>query len=100
MRARPGVLIAASCVLALGALAQRFGGGIRHSETAPPEFPDGGEFHFIRTEYTDLPQYRRGFGFASRGASGTVGGWSIGLMRDEHFSMGVRRLTRVETKWP
>jgi len=100
MRARAGVLIATTCVLALGALAQRFGGGIRHSETAPPEFPDAGEFHFIRTEYTDLPQYRRGFGFASRGASGN-GWWMVDWPdADEHFSMGVRRLTRVATGKP
>ena len=100
MRVRPGLFAASLSLFALVALAQRFGGGIRHSEGPPPEFPEAAEFHFIRTEYTDLPQYRRGFGFASRGATGN-GWWMVDWPdADEHFSMGVRRLTRVETGKP
>jgi hypothetical protein len=93
-------------LFAAAALAQRFGGrggfggGIRHSEMAPPEFPKEGEFHFIRAEYTDLPQYARRFGFASRNAYG--GGWWMVDWpdSDDHFSMGVRRLTRIDTGEP
>jgi hypothetical protein len=100
MRVRPGLFAASLSLFALAAVAQRFGGGIRHSESPPPEFPAAGEFHFIRTEYTDLPQYRRGFGFASRGATGS-GWWMVDWPdADEHFSMGVRRLTRVDTGQP
>src|SRR5665811_1198078 len=96
MRARPGVISAAvllAALAAVAALAQRFGGGfgggIRHGDEGPrPEFPTGAEFHFIRTEYTDLPQFHRRFGFASRGATGE-GWWIVDWPdADEHFSMG------------
>jgi hypothetical protein len=101
MRARLGVIPAAVLLAALVALAQRFGGGIRHGDEGPrPEFPSGAEYHFIRTEYTDLPQFHRGFGFASRGATGD-GWWMVDWPdADEHFSMGVRRLTRIHTGDP
>jgi Domain of unknown function (DUF4159) len=105
MRARPGVISAAILLAALAALAQRFGGGfgggIRHGDEGPrPEFPTGAEFHFIRTEYTDLPQFHRRFGFASRGATGE-GWWIVDWPdADEHFSMGVQRLTRIHTGDP
>ena len=93
--------VAGVFLLACAALAQRFGGGIRHAESAPiPDFPKEGEFHFIRTEYTDLPQYHRRFGFASRNASGD-GWWMVDWPdADEHFSMGVGRLTRIATAEP
>jgi len=97
------VLLAA--LAAVAALAQRFGGGfgggIRHRDEGPrPEFPTGAEFHFIRTEYTDLPQFHRRFGFASRGATGE-GWWIVDWPdADEHFSMGVQRLTRIHTGDP
>src|SRR5215471_15480161 len=87
MRLRLGLFSASLSLFALVALAQRFGGGIRHSEGPAPEFPD-------------VPQYRRGFGFASRGATGT-GWWMVDWPdADEHFSLGVRRLTRVATGKP
>lgn len=95
-------------ILALSgaAVAQRFGGfggrggGIRHSDMAPPAFPKEGEFHFVRLEYTDMPQFHRGFGFASRNATGD-GWWIVDWPdSDEHFSMGVRRLTRIDTGEP
>src|SRR5882757_9922434 len=97
-RARPGVISAIVLLLAAAGLAQRFGGGIRHGDQNPvPDFPSGAEFHFIRTEYTDLPQFHRRFGFASRGATGD-GWWMVDWPdADEHFSMGVSRLTRVHT---
>jgi hypothetical protein len=89
-------------LFAAAALAQRFGGGgIRHGDNNPsPEFPTSSEFHFIRTEYTDLPQFHRRFGFASRSANGD-GWWMVDWPdADEHFSMGVQRLTRVHTGDP
>jgi hypothetical protein len=70
----------------------------------PPEqdfqFARDGEFHFVRLEYTDLPQFHRGFGYASRDGTGT-GWWIVDWPDSEnHFSAGVRRLTRVETGRP
>ena len=110
---RSGLIVTALLLLAAAGLAQRFGGfggGVRfegHDEDARPVFPSGAEFHFIRLEYTDLPQYHRGFGFASR--TGRGDGWWIVDWPDaeDHFSMGVQRLTRVATgdcfgfrRWP
>jgi hypothetical protein len=106
MKARLGVISATVLVAALAALAQRFGGGrfgggIRHGdEGPPPDFPAAAEFHFIRTEYTDLPQFHRRFGFASRNATGD-GWWIVDWPdADNHFSMGVERLTRIHTGDP
>ena len=82
--------------------AQRFGGRFfQQEESGPrPSFPKEGEFHFIRVEYTDLPQYHRGFGFASRGAQGD-GWWIVDWPdSDDHFSLGVGRLTRIDTGEP
>ena len=99
------IIPAALLLMSFAALAQRFGGGfggggIRHSDMAPPTFPKEGEFHFVRIEYTDLPEFSRGFGFASRNGRGT-GWWIVDWPdSDEHFSMGVRRLTRAETGEP
>ncbi|MEO8593860.1 MAG: DUF4159 domain-containing protein [Candidatus Solibacter sp.] len=98
---RVGVAVSVLLACVGVAVAQRFGGGIRHAEgQASPEFPSSAEFQFVRVEYTDLPQFSRGFGFASRGASGR-GWWMVDWPDcEEHFSMGVRRLTRVETGEP
>jgi hypothetical protein len=84
--------------LAAGGLAQR--SWIRHGDTPPPVFSTSAEFHFIRLEYTDLPQYHRQFGFASRGARGS-GWWLMDWPdADNFFTMGVRRLTRIDTGDP
>jgi uncharacterized protein DUF4159 len=65
-----------------------------------PNFKRDAEFHFIRTEYTDLPQYHRGWGFASRDGRGE-GWWIVDWPdADDHFSTGVQRLTRVDTGDP
>ncbi len=99
------VFVAAAFLLAAAAgLAQRFGGGgIRfqgHDEGPPTTFPKAGEFHFIRLEYTDLPQFHRGFGFGSRNGQGN-GWWVVDWPdADDHFSQGVERLTRVNTGEP
>ncbi len=51
-------------------------------------------------EYTDLPEYHRYFGFASRGARGE-GWWVVDWPdADDHFSQGVQRLTRIATGDP
>ena len=98
----------AACLLAVlllttGALAQRFGGGVRfegHDNAPEPVFPHGAEFHFIRTEYTDLPEYHRSFRYASRSGSGD-GWWVVDWPdADNHFSSGIQRLTRIDTGDP
>lgn len=89
--------------LAAGALAQRgfrYGGLDIEEEGPRPRFPSSAEFHFIRVEYNDLPEFRRGFGFSSRNARGQ-GWWIVDWPdADDHFSLGVGRLTRVETGDP
>ncbi len=58
------------------------------------------EFHFIRLEYTDLPQYHRGWGRASRDGMGS-GWWLVDWpAADNHFTTGVERLTRIDTGDP
>jgi hypothetical protein len=98
MRARTGLVIA---VTFLGvALAQRFGNFGRGPAGPRPDFPKEGEFHFVRLEYTDDPRFHRGFGFASRGARGE-GWWIVDWPdSDDHFTMGVRRLTRLAVGEP
>lgn len=58
------------------------------------------EFHFIRTEYTDLPQYHRRWGYSSRSGMGT-GWWNVDWPEaDNHFTLGLQRLTRIDTGDP
>ncbi len=98
-RTRIAWTVAALLLLAAAAFAQRFRFRPQH-EGAQASFPAQAEFHFIRVEYTDLPEYHRGFGYASRDATGT-GWWLVDWPdADEHFSMGVQRLTRVATGEP
>ena len=101
---RRWLAIAVLLLAGAAAFAQRFGGfggRLFNGEEAPrPTFPREGEFHFIRLEYTDLPQFHRRFGFASRGAQGE-GWWMVDWPdADDHFSMGVGRLTRIEVGEP
>ncbi len=86
-------------LLAMAGFAQRlrFEG---HDEGPRPVFPASAEFHFVRVEYTDLPQYHRRWGFASRAGRGE-GWWLVDWPdADEHFSLGVQRLTRIDTGDP
>jgi Domain of unknown function (DUF4159) len=87
-------------LLTLAVLAQR-GGRFpeREADDAPlPEKPAG--FHFIRLEYTDLPQYHRGWGWASRNGAGS-GWWIVDWpAADNHFTQGIERLTRIDTGDP
>ncbi|MBZ5725163.1 MAG: DUF4159 domain-containing protein [Acidobacteriia bacterium] len=97
-QARVGLAFGGLLLTALAALAQRFPAG---GEEGPrPVFPERAEFHFIRLEYTDLPQYHRRFSYASR--RGTGEGWWIVDWPDaeDHFSLGVARLTRIDTGDP
>lgn len=98
--AKKAFVWAAALVLAVAALAQRYRFQDIEEEGPRPSFPRNSEFHFIRVEYNDLPEFRRGFGFSSRNARGQ-GWWMVDWPdADDHFSMGVGRLTRVETGDP
>jgi hypothetical protein len=88
-------------LLAAAALAQRGRGGFRPpAEDDAPMPAREAEFHFIRMEYADLPQFHRGFGYASRDAMGS-GWWMMDWpAADNHFTTGVERLTRIDTGDP
>lgn len=99
MRRRwPGLI---ALVLSAVAFAQR--GRFSRStgdDDARPSFPDKAEFHFVRLEYTDLPQYHRYWTSSARGMRGQ-GWWLVDWPEaDDHFSMGVQRLTRVNIGKP
>ena len=102
MLARRAVLPALVVLLvAVAALAQR--GRFREPEPdgEGPQIPvRNAEFHFLRVEYTDLPQFHRRFGFASREGQG--GGWWIvdWPAAENHFTAGVQRLTRIDSGDP
>ena len=86
-------------LIAAAGLAQR--GRFREPEDEGPAIPvRAAEFHFIRVEYTDLPQYHRGFGYASRDGVGS-GWWIVDWpAADNHFTSGIQRLTRIDTGDP
>lgn len=85
---------------ALGALAQRGGFFEPPEYTGPPIPVRNAEFHFIRVEYTDLPQFHRGFGYSSRGGRGS-GWWMMDWPDAEnHFTSGLQRLTRIDAADP
>src|SRR5215217_34034 len=90
-----GVLL----LLAIGALAQRGRFQGRGNEDTPmPERP--AEFHFLRLEYTDLPEYHRRFGYSSRDGQGS-GWWMMDWPAAEnHFTLGLQRLTRIDAGDP
>lgn len=99
-------LVCALLVLAAAALAQRFpGGGFggrvperEEDDSAMPARP--AEFHFIRVEYTDLPEFHRRWGYSSRMGMGS-GWWLVDWpAADNHFTVGIGRLTRIDTGDP
>ena len=96
---RLGAAAGALLLIAAAALAQR--GRLREPEDEGPAIPiRAAEFHFIRLEYTDLPQYHRGFGYASRDGVGS-GWWIVDWpAADNHFTAGIERLTRIDTGDP
>src|SRR5271157_3666893 len=83
-------------LIAAAGLTQR--GRFREPEDEGPAIPvRAAGFHFIRVEYTDLPQYHRGFGYASRDGMGS-GWWIVDWpAADNHFTAGIERLTRIDT---
>jgi hypothetical protein len=90
--------VAAATLCAAGLLAQRF--DFEHSEGPKPTFPQNADFHFVRVEYTDLPEYHRRWGYASRDGRGE-GWWLVDWPdADEHFTLGIQRLTRIQTGDP
>jgi hypothetical protein len=99
----PGRCIVLGAVILLAgivALGQR---GSFTRDRPPPTaaaFAEKAEFHFVRVEYTDLPQYHRRWGFSSRGGRGE-GWWMMDWPdAEEHFTRGVGRLTRVHEGAP
>ena len=93
------VMLGVPLLIAVAALAQR--GRFRMAEEDDTPVPvHAGEYHFLRVEYTDLPQYHRGWGYSSRDGLGT-GWWLVDWpSADNHFTSGVARLTRIETGDP
>jgi uncharacterized protein DUF4159 len=97
-------VLAVASILGIGALAlaQR-GSGLRFDAPAETDVdtpPRPAEFHFLRMEYNDLPQFQMGFRFGSRNGRGR--GWWMQDWPDaeDHFSAGVTRLTKVDTGDP
>ncbi len=88
-------------MLAAAALAQRGGRVERRADDDEAEAPAReAEFHFVRVEYTDLPQFHRRFGYVSRDATGS-GWWLVDWpAADNHFTSGVERLTRIDAGDP
>src|SRR5690348_11948785 len=94
LRKRTGLMALAACAC----LAQR--GRFLMRDIDEPMPPRSGEFHFIRVEYTDLPQFHRGWGYSSRDGMGT-GWWVVDWPAAEnHFTAGIERLTRVDAGDP
>lgn len=95
---RIALVSAAVLLLAIAAPPQRF--RFPPEDRVRPAFASKAEFHFVRMEYADLPEYHRRFGFSSR--SGTGEGWWMMDWPDaeDHFAMGVQRLTRIDTGEP
>src|SRR5690348_1007098 len=80
-------------------LAQR--GRFRELDDEGPQIPvREAEYHFVRVEYTDRPEFHRGWGYASRDGLGT-GWWLVDWPAAEnHFTAGVARLTRIDSGDP
>ena len=101
----PAIVIALTIGTVSLALAQRFGGGRGFErnqdgddDKLPP--PRAAEFHFVRLEYTDLPQFHRRWGASSRDGSGT-GWWLVDWpAADNHFTSGISRLTKIDAGDP
>jgi hypothetical protein len=71
--------------IAIEALAQRQRLQAPEDDEAPIAARNA-EFHFLRVQYTDLPQYHRRWGYASRDGEGT-GWWLVDWpAADNHFT--------------
>jgi Domain of unknown function (DUF4159) len=96
---RAGTAFAAILWIAIAGFAQR--GRFQEPEASSVSVPvRDAEFHFIRVEYTDLPQFHRGWGYSSRDGTGS-GWWLVDWPdADNHFTVGIQRLTRIDTGDP
>jgi len=92
---------AALCLLTVAMLGQRGRNRVYNSDDEEPAIAAReAEFHFLRVQYTDLPEYHRGFGFASRDGQGT-GWWLVDWPdADNHFTRGIQRLTKIDVGDP
>ena len=90
-----GLFTVAGFLIALAAFAQR--GQYESPDDEEKLGPArNAEFHFIRIEYTDLPQYHRRWGYSSRDGTG-AGWWLVDWpAADNHFTYGIQRLTRID----
>jgi hypothetical protein len=96
---RWGVAGGALLCIAIAGLAQRGRFRAREDDEATAPVRDA-EFHFLRVEYTDLPQYHRGWGYSSRDGTGN-GWWLVDWPdADNHFTLGIQRLTRIDAGDP
>ncbi|HYM11617.1 MAG TPA: DUF4159 domain-containing protein [Bryobacterales bacterium] len=94
-----GAALAALLLVAIAGPAQRRRFGPPQGDEAPLPAREA-EFHFLRVEYTDLPQYHRRWGYASRDGMGT-GWWLVDWPdADNHFTTGIQRLTGIDTGDP
>src|SRR5689334_6905668 len=98
MKSRFLPLCALLCIAVAG-FAQR--GRFRERETEDIQIAvRDAEYHFIRVEYTDRPEFHRGWGYSSRDGTGS-GWWLVDWPAAEnHFTAGVERLTRIDTGDP
>src|SRR5205807_4056834 len=93
-----GLLYPALLSIAVAGWAQRGRFQAREDDETMPARE--AEFHFIRVEYTDLPQYHRRWGYSSRDGTG-AGWWLVDWpAADNHFTTGIQRLTRIDTGDP
>ena len=98
------VAVGILALLSVNALAQRGrrggggfgGGGFRDAPQSDPIPVHDSEFHFIRVQYVDRGGMQAGFRFGSRNGQGR--GWWMQDWPDaeNHFTVGVQRLTRVQ----
>ncbi len=99
----PAAALGALLLVAMAGLAQRRRFPPEFREEDPEESPAAardGEFHFVRVEYTDLAEYHRGWGYASRDGTGE-GWWLVDWpAADNHFTAGIQRLTRIDVGDP
>jgi Domain of unknown function (DUF4159) len=86
-------------LIAITGMAQR--GRFREREDDDTPMPSReAEFHFLRVEYTDLPEFHRRWGWSSRNGQGT-GWWLVDWpAADNHFTVGLQRLTRIDVGDP
>ena len=96
---RWGLAVGTLLCIAIAGLAQRGRSRAQVDDEATAPVRDA-EFHFLRVEYTDLPQYHRGWGYSSRDGTGN-GWWLVDWPdADNHFTMGISRLTRIDAGDP